>query len=88
MSIHGVKVYPYKSLVSEPFLILDAELVEKLEEALAEAAGTHPDNHVVYEIRGMGGVTYIGFSDHRAYFSHELGFHKPPVNRQIEGDEE
>jgi hypothetical protein len=72
-----VKVYPYKSFVSEPFLTLDAALVRKLQEALAEAAGTHPDNHVVYEVRGMLGGVYIGFTDNRAHFSHKLGSHQP-----------
>jgi hypothetical protein len=75
----SVIVYPYKSFVSDPFMVMDADLLKGLHTELAATACVSPDNHVVYELRWPGTHVFIGFSDHKACFSHSIspGHEKP-----------
>lgn len=72
-----VKLYSYRTArVGDIFLRIPRDVVRTLEEQLAEAAGTHKDNHTTYGIRQELGAdvktVYIQFSDFHATFGHSV----------------
>lgn len=68
-----VKQYPYRTAsIRDVFLTLPREDLKGLEEQLADVAGTHTDNHTVYEIAQNGSTTYLKFTDFSVYFGHAV----------------